>query len=90
MIEAWSLAETGTGLSSRAIGILPLRFGFGCDAGPPEFPPIRFAVALGMPDETAVPSLGGTDDRSDRTDDLFANCVVISNEASKFRRDDDV
>ena len=81
VMETWSLAETGTGLASRAIGIWTLRFAFGRGAGPPEFPTTRFAVAVGMSDETAVPSLGDADDRTDPTDDLSASCAVSSDEA---------
>jgi len=87
VMEPWSLAETGTGLVLSAIGIWPLRFAFGRDEGSPEFPTTRFAISVGMADETAVPSLGDTDDRTDPTDDLSADCAVRSDEASKFRGD---
>ncbi len=90
VMEPWSLAETGTRLASRAIGIRPLRFAFGRGAGPPEFPTTLFAVEVGIPDETAVPPLGDTDDRPHPTDDLPAKRAVSSDEASKFRGDVDV
>jgi len=45
-------------MSSRASGIWTLRFAFERGAEPPEFLTIRFAVAVGVPDETAVASLG--------------------------------
>jgi hypothetical protein len=89
VMEPWSLAETGTGLASGAIGIWTLRFAFGRGAGPPEFPTTLFAIAIDMHDETTVPSLGDTDDRPDPTDDLSANCAVGSEEA-KIRGDVDV
>jgi hypothetical protein len=84
------LVETGTELASRAIGIWTLRFAFGRGAGPPEFPTTRFAVAVGTPDETIVPSLGDTDDRPEVTDDLSANLAVNSDETSRFRDNFDV
>ena len=90
VIEPWSLAETGTGLASGAIGIRPLRFAFGGGAGPLEFPTTLFAVEVGIPDETAVPPLGDTDGRPHSTDDLPAKRAVSSDEASKFRGDVDV
>jgi len=52
------LAETVARMSSRASGIWTLRFAFERGAEPPEFLTIRFAVAVGVPDETAVASLG--------------------------------
>jgi hypothetical protein len=38
-----------------------------------------------MSGETAVPSLGDADDRTDPTDDLSAICAISSDEASNFR-----
>jgi hypothetical protein len=43
-----------------------------------------------MSDETAVPSLGDADDRTDPTDDLSASCAVSSDEASDIRDSFDV
>jgi len=59
-VDRWSLAETVARMSSRASGIWTLRFAFERGAEPPEFLTIRFAVAVavGVPDETAVASLG--------------------------------
>ncbi len=83
LTDPWSLAELGAGLASRAIGIWTLCFAFGRGAAPLEFPR-SFAVAAGMSDETAaVLSLGDTDDRTDTTDDLSADCAVRSGELSK-------
>src|SRR5208283_557167 len=91
VMETWSLAETGTGLASRAIGIWTLRFAFVRGDRPPDFfRTTRFAVAVGMSDETAVPSLGDADDRTDPTDDLSASCAVSSDEASHIRDSFDV
>ncbi len=92
VMDRWSLAETGTGLASRALGIWTLRFAFLCRAGPPEFPTTRFAVAaaFGTGVETAVPSLGDKDARTDPTDDLSANGAVSSGESSRFRDNFDV
>ena len=87
-MEPRSLAETGTGLAPRAIGICTRRFAIGRGVEPPEFPTTEFAV--GMPDETAVPSLDDTDDRPDPIDDLSADCAVSSGEAPEFRGDADV
>jgi hypothetical protein len=84
VMEPGSLAKTGTGLAPGAIGICTLPFAFGRGAEPPGFPTTELAV--GMPDETAVPSLSDTDDRPD----LSANCAGSSGEASKFRGDVDV
>ena len=81
------LAAPGTGLASRVIGTRTLGFAIGRGAGPPESATTSFAVAVGMPDDAAVPSLDGADDRPDPTDDLSANCAVSSDEASKIRED---
>jgi len=67
------------------IGTRTLGFAIGRGAGPTESATTSFAV--GTPDDTAVPSLDGADDRPDPTDDLSANCAVSSDEASKFRGD---
>ena len=86
VMDRWSLAETVARLASRAIGIWTLRFAFVRGDGPPDFfRKTRFAVAVGMSDETAVPSLGDADDRTDPTDDLSASCAVSSDEASHIR-----
>ena len=90
VMDRWSLAETGTGLASRALGIWTLRFAFLCSAGSSEFPTNRFAVAFGTRDETAVPSLGDKDARTDPTNDLSANGAVGLGESSKFRDNFDV
>ena len=82
------MAERGTGLAPRAIGVWTLRFAIGRGAEPPDFPTTEFAV--GMPDKTAVRSLGDADDRPDPTDNLSANCAVRSGKSSKFRGDTDV
>src|SRR5208337_914040 len=86
VMDRWSLAEAGTELASRAVGIWTIRFVFWRGAGPPELRTTRFAVAVafGAPDETAVPSLGDKDARTDATDDLSANCAVSSGECSRF------
>src|SRR5271157_2637341 len=84
-MEPWSLAETGAGLASWAIGIRTLRFALGRGAGPPESPTTRFDLAVGMPGEMAVPSLGDAPDaRTDPTENPSADCGVSSDEASKF------
>src|SRR5208283_5273676 len=85
-----SLAATGTGLASRVIGARTLGFAIGCGAGPRVSATTSFAVAVGTPDDTAVPSLDGADDLPDPIDDLSANCAVSSDEASKFRGDADM
>jgi hypothetical protein len=90
VIKPRSLAATGTGLASRAIGTRKLGFAIGRGAGPPESATTSFAVAVGTPDDTAVPSLDDADDRPDPTDDPSANCAVSSEEASKFRGDADM
>src|SRR5208283_2162572 len=85
-----SLAATRTGLASRVIGTRTLGFAIGRGAGPPESATTSFAVVVGTPDDTAVPSLDDADDRPDPTDDLSANCAVSPDEASKFRGDADM
>jgi hypothetical protein len=84
------LAETGTGLASRATGIWALRFAFGRGAVPPECPTSLFAVAIDMADETAARLGGDTNDRPDPIDDLSTNSAIRSEEASKTRGDLDV
>ena len=92
MMDCWSLAETVAGLASRAIGIWTLRFAFGCGfafgngAGSPEFPTTRFAVAVAMPDEPVVASLGDMAfARLDATEGLSSICPVRSDEISAVR-----
>jgi hypothetical protein len=82
-MDRWSWAEMGTELA--AVEIWTLRFAFGRDAGPLEFPTTRFAVAVGSLAEAVLPSLRETDDRTDPTDDRSVNCAVGSGEASRHR-----
>ena len=85
VIKPRSLAAPGTGLAPRVIGTRTLDFAIGRGAVPPVSATTSFAVAVGTPDDTAVPSLDEADDRPDPADDLSANCAVSSDEASKFR-----
>jgi hypothetical protein len=85
-----SLAATGTGLASRVIGTRTLGFAIGRGAVPPVSATTSSAVAVGTPDDAAVASLDGANDRPDPTDDLSANRAVSSNEASKFCGDADM
>src|SRR5271165_6580522 len=85
-----SLAATGTGLASRVIGTRTLGSAIGRGAVSPVSATTSIAVAVGTPDDAAVPSIDDADDRPDPTDDLSANFAVGSDEASKFRGDDEM